>query len=93
MPGRTLPKTKEKIIQLGLDVVPHTLYSPDLAPTDYHLFRTLSNKRRNKQFEYEDDMEKFKNLSLIYWTENSVKLLMNLKWQKIIEEHGGYIVN
>lgn len=33
--------TREKILQLGWITVPHLPYSPDLAPTDYHLFRSL----------------------------------------------------
>jgi len=30
--------TLETVEQLGLDVLPHPPYSPDLAPSDYHLF-------------------------------------------------------
>jgi transposase len=29
--------TREKLLQLGWTTVPHPPYSPDLAPTDYHL--------------------------------------------------------
>lgn len=35
--------TKEAVQMLGWEVLPHPPYSPDLAPSDFHLFRSLSN--------------------------------------------------
>ncbi|CAF1550054.1 unnamed protein product, partial [Adineta ricciae] len=35
--------TREKLLKLGWITLPHPPYSPDLAPTDYQLFRSLSN--------------------------------------------------
>ncbi len=39
----------EKLFKLGWIVVPHPPYSPDLAPTDYHLFRSLADHLREKK--------------------------------------------
>ena len=36
---------------------PHPAYSPDLAPTDYHLFRSLSNHLREKKFDDESSLK------------------------------------
>ena len=35
----------------GLSIQPHLLYSPDLAPNDFHLFRTLQNGPITKEEE------------------------------------------
>ena len=46
----TAKVTQEKIIELGWSVLPHPPYSPDLAPTDYHLFCSLQNFLNGKTF-------------------------------------------
>ena len=46
--------TKLTIEELGWDVLPHPPYSPDLAPTDLHLFRFMSNHLSGHTFENEE---------------------------------------
>ncbi|PRD18931.1 UNVERIFIED_CONTAM: Histone-lysine N-methyltransferase SETMAR [Trichonephila clavipes] len=36
-------KTLKKINGLGWEVSPHPTYSPDIAPTDFHLFRSMQH--------------------------------------------------
>jgi len=33
--------TREKITDLNYEVLKHPLYSPDLAPSDYYLFKSM----------------------------------------------------
>ena len=35
--------TCKKLLELGWEVMTHPPYSPDLAPSDYHLFCSLQN--------------------------------------------------
>jgi len=42
--------TRNKLTSLGLEVLMHTQYSPDLSPFDYHLFRALQNSLDGKKF-------------------------------------------
>ena len=42
--------TQQKIEELGWIVLPHAPYSPDLAPSDYHLFRSMEHSLRKIQF-------------------------------------------
>jgi hypothetical protein len=42
--------TKAAIQELDWEILPHPPYSPDLAPSDYHLFRSLSNNLRGVSF-------------------------------------------
>ena len=48
---RTSLVTRKKLLQLGWEVMPHPLYSPDLATSDYHLFRSLQNHLNGKTFD------------------------------------------
>jgi histone-lysine N-methyltransferase SETMAR len=49
--------TQQKIRELGLEVLPHPPYSPDIAPTDYHLFKPLQHYLSEKEFEDEEDVK------------------------------------
>ena len=50
--------TRQKLLDMGWEVMPHPPYSPDLAPFDYHLFRSLQNHLNGKTF---DSNEAVKN--------------------------------
>ena len=50
--------TRKKLLELGWEVMLHPPYSPDLAPSDYHLFRSLKNHFNGKTF---DSIEAVKN--------------------------------
>ena len=39
-----------------MGVLPHPLYSPDIAPSDFHLFRSLSIALRGVNFEINEDL-------------------------------------
>jgi len=40
-------------------VLPHPPYSPDLAPSDYYLFRSLQNALNGKKFTSDEDIKLF----------------------------------
>ena len=42
---------------LGIEVLPHPPYSPDLSPTDYHFFKHLDSFLRNKKFDDQRGVE------------------------------------
>ena len=39
----TTLKTTENTVSLGWTVLPHPPYSPDLVPTDFHLFKMMTD--------------------------------------------------
>jgi hypothetical protein len=49
--------TKAAIQELDREILPHLPYSPDLAPSDYHLFRSLSNNLRRVSFNNDAELE------------------------------------
>jgi histone-lysine N-methyltransferase SETMAR len=52
MPDSMLQSRRtKKLLKLGCITIPHPTYSPDLAPTNYHLFRSLSNHLRDKKYD------------------------------------------
>lgn len=42
--------TRQKLLEFGWDVLPHPPYSPDIALSDFHLFRSLQNSFDGKNF-------------------------------------------
>uniref|UniRef100_A0A7E4UNE0 HTH_48 domain-containing protein n=1 Tax=Panagrellus redivivus TaxID=6233 RepID=A0A7E4UNE0_PANRE len=49
--------TTKFLEDLGWETVSHPPYSPDLAPSDYHLFRPLKHHLHGKKFDNLDDLE------------------------------------
>ena len=59
MQGHTFLVTRQKLLELGWDVLPHPPYSPDLAPSDYFLFRSLQNSLNDENFNNDDDIKSY----------------------------------
>ena len=57
--------TREKPLQLGWEVLTHQLYSPDIAPSDVHLFQSLKNSLNGKKFQFPERLLKSQNSSLL----------------------------
>ncbi|GFX87501.1 mariner Mos1 transposase [Trichonephila clavipes] len=49
--------THQKLLQLEWDTMPHPQYSPDLAPSDYYLFRSLQNFLDGKTFTSNEEVK------------------------------------
>ena len=54
---RTSLATLTKLLELGWEVMSHPPYSPDLAPSHYHLFRSLQNFLNGKYVSNNDDLK------------------------------------
>jgi len=49
--GPRARQTVDKIEKMGWELLQHPLYSPDLAPSDFHLFRPLKESLGGIKFE------------------------------------------
>jgi len=47
---RTSLQTRQTLLEFNWDVLPHPPYSPDIAPFDYYLFRSLQNSLNGLNF-------------------------------------------
>lgn len=56
VPRELTAETVETINHLGFEVLEHPAYSPDLAPSDYHLFGPLKNALRGRRFSTEKEV-------------------------------------
>jgi hypothetical protein len=79
--------TQLKIEQLGWEV---------LAPSDYHLFRSLRHYMCNKHYEGFDeikaDLTAFFELQLASFYKRGIELLP-VRWAKVVENNEDYIVD
>jgi histone-lysine N-methyltransferase SETMAR len=88
--------THQRLRGFGWEILNHPPYSPDLAPSDYHLFRSLQNNLDGKKF---DTLEALKKHLDQFFDEKPRKFyedgIMKLpeRWQKVIEQNGQYIVD
>ncbi|UYV83687.1 hypothetical protein LAZ67_23002073 [Cordylochernes scorpioides] len=58
-PAHNATVVKNTIKDLGWELLPHPPYSPDLAPSDYHLFTSLGHALKNQEFSNSDILRKW----------------------------------
>ena len=92
-PVHVAKKSQEEIRKLRWEMLPHPPYSPDLSPTDFHLFRSLANFMREKEFkksdEVESEVQKFFGSKTPAFFEQGMEDLV-LRWAKVIDNNGDY---
>ncbi|EZA50238.1 Histone-lysine N-methyltransferase SETMAR [Ooceraea biroi] len=86
--------TRQKLLEFGWDVLPHPPYSPDIAPSDFHLFRSVRNSLSGKNFDSLIDIknhleEFFVEKPKKFW-ENGIFQLRE-RWTKVVKQNGAYI--
>ena len=87
--------TRQKRLQLGWEVLIHPPYSPDIAPSEFHLFRSLQNSLNGKNFSSLEDCKRhleqfFAQKDKKFGQEGIMKLPE--KWQKVVEQNSEYVV-
>lgn len=93
-PAHRAKMTSEKLASLGWEVMPHPPYSPDLAPTDYHLFRSLQNHIANMKF---NDNEHLKTELETFFKEKPQSFYahgietLQQRWRDVINIDGDYL--
>ncbi|GFT65217.1 histone-lysine N-methyltransferase SETMAR [Trichonephila clavipes] len=86
--------TRQKLLELGWNVLPHPPCIPDLAPPDYFLFRSLQNSLNDTNFNTDDDVKSYLNQFFANknhkFYERGIMMLPQRR-QKIIDQNGQYI--
>lgn len=87
---------KEALNDLEWEVLPHPPYSPDLAPTDFYLFRSVSNQMRGVTFTNDEDLKTwldhfFQNQTENFWRKGIDKLVG--RWEQVVNNCGEYIID
>lgn len=87
---------REKLRDLGWEILAHPAYSPDLAPSDYYLFRAMNNDLANVHFATKQEVEAW----LTTWFASrpadfystGIRALRG-RWNKVLEADGNYILD
>jgi len=84
--------TRQKLRE---EILMHPPYSPDIAPSDYHLFRSLQNSLNGVKLASKEACE---NRLKQFFDQKPQKfycdgiMVLPQKWQNIIENNGAYLV-
>jgi len=90
----TSRQTTAHIQQLGFTVLDHPAYSPDLAPSDYHLFPKLKEDLRGQRYQSNEEVKAvvrrwFREQNEHFFGDGIRKL--PVRWEKCITREGDYV--
>jgi len=79
---------------MGWDVLPHPLYSSDLAPSDYRLFGSMKNQVRGQHYEMNEALQtavrqRFRAAGTEFYRKGIFKLPE--RWEKCVQRNGDYV--
>ena len=88
--------TRATLVKFGWELLPHPPYSPDLAPTDFHLFRSLQHHLDDKTFENKKEVNQelkkfFKSKSPAFYHDGIHALPK--RWSEVLDNEGQYILD
>ncbi|MEZ0498464.1 IS630 transposase-related protein [Sphingomonas sp. IW22] len=86
-------QTMDKLKSLNYEIMKHPPYSPDLSPTDFHLFKHLQNYLNGKRFENEGVLKKEFEQFLASRSTEFYRIGMEnlpIRWQKCVNANGFY---
>jgi [histone H3]-lysine36 N-dimethyltransferase SETMAR len=93
-PAHTSHVAMATIHDCGFELLSHPPYSPDLAPSDFHLFRLLKDSLRGRVFESDEVVIKAIN----DWFEDQEPIVflegvnaLEHRWEKCVELRGDYV--
>ena len=87
----TAAHTLETLKQLKWEAMEHPVYSPDLAPPDFHLFGPLKNALQGRRFSCDDDVvHQWLRTQPKTFFADGIKKLVGC-WEKCIAKQGDYI--
>lgn len=86
--------TQETIRTLNWDTLPHPAFSPDLAPSDFHLFGPLKNTLKGHQFDHSQNLIKearsWLRMQPQEFFEKGIRSLLR-RWDKCISLRGDFV--
>jgi histone-lysine N-methyltransferase SETMAR len=90
----TAAVTTRTVEEMHWEVLPHPAYSPDLAPSDFHLFGPLKEALGRKKFRADEEVKLFVQQWLdeqpqAFFERGIMKL--PLRWRRCIEAKGEYV--
>ncbi|CAK9827626.1 Mariner Mos1 transposase [Anthophora retusa] len=90
----TAQTTQECIRKLGWEILPHPPYSPDLAPSDFHMFGPLKVALRGKKFGSNEEVK----IQVQMWLRQQPKEFytrgirkLEERWDECVSVGGDYV--
>jgi histone-lysine N-methyltransferase SETMAR len=88
--------TKAAIQELDWEILSHPPYSPNFDPSDYHLFRSLSNNLRGVSFnndaELQNWLDDFFTAKPAGFFKRGIENLPE-RWEAVVSNGGEYIID
>src|SRR6476619_7374733 len=85
----TANATTSAIVEKGWTILPHPPYSPDLAPSDFHIFGPLKDYLRGQQFVDDDAVKAWIRQCKLEFFVNGFINWRN-RWDKCVVRNGDY---